>query len=164
MLRPIVDGKRQCATCSEWLPIKLFCPKPNRYNRKQRETRCDPCRKLGMVAHLHGVPVETLRQMKAAAGRCEICECTLDLHLDHCHRTGRLRGFLCGNCNAMLGRALDRTDILQAGIGYLERWEAKHRVTPITDEDDSRRDRMNAMYERNRQNRLSKTSRRRAAI
>ena len=42
------------------------------------------------------------------------------LHVDHCHITGSVRGLLCFNCNALLGKARDSIDILRAAIGYLE--------------------------------------------
>lgn len=45
------------------------------------------------------------------------------LHLDHDHRTGKLRGFLCGNCNTMLGLAKESREILLRAMGYLERFE-----------------------------------------
>jgi len=40
-------------------------------------------------------------------------------HLDHDHRTGRVRGILCMQCNAMLGMARDERGILRAAISYL---------------------------------------------
>ena len=42
------------------------------------------------------------------------------LHLDHNHVTGYIRGLLCFNCNAMLGKAKDNTKILQNAIEYLK--------------------------------------------
>lgn len=42
------------------------------------------------------------------------------LVVDHCHRTRRVRGLLCGRCNTMLGHARDSPEILRAGAAYLE--------------------------------------------
>lgn len=43
------------------------------------------------------------------------------LHVDHCHTSGKVRGLLCFNCNAMLGHAKDRTEVLKRAIEYLEK-------------------------------------------
>jgi len=52
---------------------------------------------------------------------CAVCRERPAEHVDHCHKTGAVRGILCFNCNGMLGQARDRVDILLEGIRYLER-------------------------------------------
>ena len=54
---------------------------------------------------------------------CEICN-QLDstgkqLAIDHCHKTGKLRGRLCSRCNTGLGMFLDSEALLQRAIKYL---------------------------------------------
>lgn len=39
---------------------------------------------------------------------------------DHNWKTGMARGLLCPNCNHLLGKAKDSTDILRMAIAYLE--------------------------------------------
>jgi hypothetical protein len=39
--------------------------------------------------------------------------------VDHCHDSGRVRGVLCARCNNMLAFAKDTTEMLAAGIAYL---------------------------------------------
>jgi hypothetical protein len=41
------------------------------------------------------------------------------LCLDHCHKTGRVRGMLCPLCNTSLGGFRDSTTVLQRAIDYL---------------------------------------------
>ena len=57
-------------------------------------------------------------------GYCAICNihvslCKKDLALDHCHNTGKVRSFLCDQCNTGLGMFKDNTDTLFKAIDYL---------------------------------------------
>ncbi|MFJ4953210.1 endonuclease VII domain-containing protein [Streptomyces sp. NPDC088760] len=36
-------------------------------------------------------------------GLCAICLAAPPAHVDHCHKTGRVRGVLCFNCNSAIG-------------------------------------------------------------
>lgn len=58
-------------------------------------------------------------------GVCLICKqkCRSGrrLAVDHCHRSGKLRGLLCGNCNNMLGRCGDSVAVLTEAISYLNK-------------------------------------------
>ncbi|MFI6939836.1 endonuclease VII domain-containing protein [Streptomyces sp. NPDC050418] len=40
-------------------------------------------------------------------------------HVDHCHRTGRVRGVLCFNCNSAIGKLGDDPDASSRAIAYL---------------------------------------------
>lgn len=54
--------------------------------------------------------------------KCPICLEKLDntrTVIDHCHRTGKVRGILHIKCNALLGMANDSIGILDNAIGYL---------------------------------------------
>ena len=41
--------------------------------------------------------------------------------IDHCHKSGKIRGLLCHVCNTFLGAVKDDTRILKKMINYLER-------------------------------------------
>jgi type I site-specific restriction-modification system R (restriction) subunit len=54
-------------------------------------------------------------------GKCLICKKEVPhLSIDHDHKTGKVRGLLCGSCNSMLGHAHDNIDSLKNAITYLE--------------------------------------------
>jgi len=61
-------------------------------------------------------------------GKCLCCQETveaLDLNVDHCHKTGVVRGLLCANCNTVLGRVKEKDDILYRMSAYLSRDPSK---------------------------------------
>ena len=45
------------------------------------------------------------------------------LSLDHCHKTNKIRGFLCHNCNTGLGKFKDNQGLLLNAFQYLYRAE-----------------------------------------
>lgn len=54
--------------------------------------------------------------------RCAICLTThsqADLHVDHCHATGTVRGLLCSFCNTGLGLFRDNPEALRMAVRYL---------------------------------------------
>ena len=52
---------------------------------------------------------------------CQVCGSTKKICVDHCHETGRLRGFLCDACNKSAGLLQDDANRLRALADYLEK-------------------------------------------
>lgn len=52
---------------------------------------------------------------------CEICRSRIRICFDHCHASGKFRGWICNTCNSLLGIAKDNPDFLRALAAYLER-------------------------------------------
>jgi len=50
---------------------------------------------------------------------CEVCGEGGKICVDHCHKTGQVRGFLCTSCNFVLGLVKDDTKILLRLRSYL---------------------------------------------
>lgn len=64
--------------------------------------------------------------------KCKICNIEhkmvskhKGLYIDHCHKTGKVRGLLCANCNRLLGICNDNIDILKSSILYLTELSSK---------------------------------------
>ncbi|NCA22781.1 MAG: hypothetical protein EBS86_16815, partial [Crocinitomicaceae bacterium] len=55
--------------------------------------------------------------------KCYICLCTFDnnAHIDHDHKTGKVRGLLCRECNLLLGFSRDNIHLLEKAISYLQK-------------------------------------------
>lgn len=51
--------------------------------------------------------------------KCAICGLRKRLGLDHCHKTGRLRQYLCRGCNSGLGQFADSISLLKRATRYL---------------------------------------------
>lgn len=73
---------------------------------------------------LYGLSVEQYEAMyRAQNGVCAICSGVnvngRRLAVDHCHKTGAIRGLLCSNCNFAIGLTKDNPDVLAKAISYL---------------------------------------------
>lgn len=72
----------------------------------------------------YGITIEQRDEiLKKQGGICPICGTdnpgTRDWHIDHCHKTGRVRGVLCNTCNTGLGMFADAPEKLQSAVLYL---------------------------------------------
>jgi len=54
-------------------------------------------------------------------GRLEFSDSTRSFHLDHDHKTGKVRGLICAQCNMGLGYFEDSTTLLRLASDYLDR-------------------------------------------
>lgn len=74
----------------------------------------------------HGLSVKEQRRMRIKAGGCcAICnkhesKCKRQHAIDHCHKTGAIRGILCAKCNIGLGYFGDSLEGINRAVRYLE--------------------------------------------
>ena len=69
----------------------------------------DPTRPCPEACEVCGNP----EQSKSKLGN------SISLSLDHCHATGKFRGWLCYSCNTALGKANDSPELLEKLAQYL---------------------------------------------
>ena len=77
-----------------------------------------------------GITREEYEQFfKDQNGVCAICkkpetatrrETVKALAVDHCHKTGRVRGLLCSDCNTGIGKLKDDPEIIRMAAKYLD--------------------------------------------
>lgn len=72
----------------------------------------------------YGLTPETFAEMLTSqGGKCAICRQPpkeFNLHVDHCHSTGRVRGLLCKRCNQHIGAFEDSPALLRRAAEYLD--------------------------------------------
>lgn len=71
--------------------------------------------------HLYGLDEATFAALLVEQEqRCAICRVADPTCVDHCHRTGQVRGIVCHLCNVALGQFRDDPNLLTAALKYLE--------------------------------------------
>jgi len=92
----------------------------------RNRSRTAKARRRGYLANMqcqHGIDESQIAWLfHESAGKCQLCHKVFgptDAIIDHCHRSGRVRGLICHACNALLGFARDDPETLNAAIQYL---------------------------------------------
>jgi hypothetical protein len=98
-----------CATCYDrWLYANSAKNRATKLRNAARWKAANVAKvRAGQRAnHLqkrYGISEADVAGMLAAQRkRCAICGRVLKLHIDHCHKTGKVRGMLCLRCNGSL--------------------------------------------------------------
>lgn len=73
-------------------------------------------------ANAKNAVLRTSAMGRSPPAECEVCKRELRLVLDHCHKTGRLRGWVCYSCNIALGQVRDDAELLRKLALYLEHY------------------------------------------
>lgn len=103
----------------------ILAAERERYQRRREGLLADQRRRRAEGHYRireHGLtPTEYDAMLDRQGGVCAICRRPMDrICIDHDHRTGRVRGLLCHNCNVALGHFRDSPGLLYASIAYLQ--------------------------------------------
>jgi len=143
------DDKKQCLDCKQYFPVEMF-PPIVKHNPRRRRAVCPGCYKIRFTAlnaeanrKTQSDPIKRFRRLStrykyhltveqymalytAQDGCCAICGLPpktggRNLHIDHDHETGVVRGLLCYRHNTALGHleSFIRDDLLDAAFDYL---------------------------------------------
>lgn len=81
-------------------------------------------KKKSVLKHKYGMSLEEYDTLLIKQeSKCAICgDKEKLLAIDHCHKTGKIRGLLCHLCNRAIGMMKDDTLILERAITYLKKY------------------------------------------
>lgn len=140
-----LNSVRKCKVCEIEKPVEDF---PKHSNGKHIQYRCKRCaveyskkrywkekaegdkpkirNRKTTLKRYYGITLEQYEEMFIAQkGVCLTCGLPEQragreyLSVDHCHKTGKIRGLLCSLCNTALGCAKDNIEVLQNMVNYL---------------------------------------------
>jgi hypothetical protein len=151
----VPNGKKWCGECKQIKDVSEFYSHRNtldglqgrckdcgrKYHKKWRENNPEYDKKYMDEYHLlidFGLTTAQYNKMlEDQEGRCAICykyETRMQngklgrMSVDHDHKTGKIRGLLCNNCNRALGLLGDCIGTLQTAIDYLKLYRNKEEV------------------------------------
>jgi Recombination endonuclease VII len=133
-----VDGSATCTDCKIEKPNDEFTFYKNRVNPQTRlclyvNKKCSDCRKLYTIHKKEST--ENVKKLKIARPvptvqnpyKCDCCNkdifTTRTIQLDHCHKSGLFRGWLCKECNISMGNLGDDINGIMRVIKYLNKTE-----------------------------------------
>lgn len=133
--------QNQCIECSKSAAKEWYAANPE-YRRTKakdwRQANPDYVREyrktnrrdiyLTESARKYGITREQFAQMlERQSEKCATCFRAFDWddkqakpHIDHCHKTGKIRGLLCNGCNSALGIINENIETLSNLIEYLK--------------------------------------------
>jgi len=121
--------KKICNVCHKLLPTKEFAKNQNaKNNRPVRRPSCSNCRKIleGVSPNMQERREWLKNKPHNEVFRCPIChkrtiaDITSKVVLDHDHRSGKIRGWICDSCNTGIGRFKDEVALLRKAIKFLK--------------------------------------------
>lgn len=141
------NGEKFCNSCQQWKSLDEFHNRKDRgsSDRFGKVSKCKPCslaayrawyeknleyvRKKGRESAYLSRHKDRLTSEEAKGlaennvGYCDICSSYEVIYVDHCHKTGQRRGFLCNSCNLAIGKFKDSVELLQRAASYLLRYK-----------------------------------------
>lgn len=129
--------EKKCSRCKEVKPLSAFSK--NKQHWSGHKSACKVCaskdfsnwksknleksrlsdRKRHYIRTYNLNPELAEKLVQNRVGECSICGSVSPLVVDHCHTTGKVRGFICSACNSILGYSKDNIKTLENTIKYL---------------------------------------------
>ena len=119
-----------CKLCDDKRHVEYRKANYERLAAKQKAWRDGNKKHVSQTKRKYKFGIDAQAQEKLLSSQnhcCAICKiheskCRRILAIDHDHRTKKIRGLLCDNCNRCLGLLKDNLQVLKSAVEYL----AKH--------------------------------------
>lgn len=123
----VKDGRQaRCKKCHIKTTEKYRKKNPELYKKASKKywDNLNEKKKHNNWIKRYGISAEEYQKMyDDQKGVCKICQnqCQTKqtLSVDHCHKTGKVRGLLCIKCNTALGMLNDNVLLFKEAINYL---------------------------------------------
>lgn len=122
-LKSVHSFREDKRTHSGYTPYCIHCNKRKCAEYQQTEQAKENQRNNHFIKN-YGISLQVYNEMVIKQNNvCAICNnferVKKVLSVDHCHKTGKVRGLLCSDCNNGLGQFKDDCTILNNAIKYL---------------------------------------------
>lgn len=121
---------KRCSRCNKVKHETEFSK--NQYRKGSIVVRRGYCKECGKLKK--PISAKTRREYEkknprpqlGASFECPVCQRVIEawhknqICLDHNHKTGEIRGYICGDCNASIGRIGDSIRVLKRAILWLQ--------------------------------------------
>ena len=128
------NPRKTCKLCrakKQWNNIQSDPVRHRAYLDKRKEWRLDNREMVNTSLRVRNYEItenEYYNMLEDQMWLCGLCDAELNgdrfTHIDHDHKTGKVRAILCGKCNSGLGYFADDPAVMIRAAKYIER----HRV------------------------------------
>lgn len=108
----------KCTDCKITKPKTEFGP--HKSCKKGHQSYCRKCSQSRKRASKYKISLKKYKELKSTP--CEICKelkISRLMAIDHCHKSGEVRGSLCTKCNSGIGMFNDSIELLMSACEYL---------------------------------------------
>lgn len=117
------NGIKKCCRCLRDLSVAMF--NNNKACKDELNCHCIDCERKKRRLGLYGISQYDYDKLLSDQDRkCACCGMNQNdwfrpFDVDHCHKTGAVRGLLCGKCNTNLGRLGDDLESVKKSVEQL---------------------------------------------
>lgn len=116
--------RTMCRGCQAAYRKAHYIKNQEKYKEKARRWEClNPDKQLANDLKRYGLTIESYTNMvDEQSNKCLICLSPPErgrLRVDHCHKSGKVRGLLCSQCNLALGNIKENLKAAKRLVKYI---------------------------------------------